>query len=389
MFKLNIERETRARPPRTRVSHPGFGPARSGFPSRSRTAVAALALLALTGCSSIGPGTVERDRHSYSDSISESWKRQTLLNIVKLRYLDPPIFVDVGQIVSGYSLETGVTAGGSLPETAALGGNTFSFGGSARFTDRPTITYTPLTGNKFLRALMTPLPPESVFFTVQSGWPADSVLLATVASINGLRNQETTIEGVTPADPKFLRVVKLLRNLQRSGAVSMRVQQGAQQQQSSILTFRSKDVPPATLAECRELRELLRLDPDATEFSLVYGGTAANHQELAVLTRSLMHILTTMAAFVEVPAADVAQGRATPGMESAAPSEPGRSLVRIHSSTSRPDNAFVSVRYRDHWFWIDDRDLNSKRAFAFMLMLFTLSDTGDKEALPLITIPAQ
>src|SRR6266487_6475511 len=144
-----------------------------------------------TGCKSIGPGTVARDRFEYSSSISESWKRQTLLNIVKLRYLDPPIFVDVGQIVAGYSLETGLTAGGSLPETTAFGGNTATLGGSVRFTDRPTITYTPLTGNKFVKALMTPLPPDSVFFTVQSGYAADAVFFAAVGAMNGLKNQES------------------------------------------------------------------------------------------------------------------------------------------------------------------------------------------------------
>src|SRR6185369_8900927 len=131
--------------------------------------------LLLTGCHSIGPRTVPRDRFEYSGSISESWKRQTLLNIVKLRYMDPPTFVDVGQIVSGYTLETALNAGGNLSSAGAVQGNSLSAGAAARFTDRPTITYTPLTGAKFIRTLMTPLPPDSVLFTVQSGWPANAV----------------------------------------------------------------------------------------------------------------------------------------------------------------------------------------------------------------------
>ena len=348
--------------------------------------VATLAAGAAVGCRSLGPETIARDRYAYSDSLSESWKRQTLLNIVKLRYLDPPIFVDVGQIVAGYSLETGVSIAG---QAVGGGGDTATLGATGKFTDRPTITYTPLTGNHFVKALMTPLPPEAVFFTMQSGWPADSVMLAAVSSINGLKNQETSLAGATPPDARFLRVLALLRELQRSGAASFRVRVDAEKSKTSLLTFRAPDADPAAVERIRELRGLLRLDSEASEFALVLGGNASGDKELAVITRSLLHIMTTIAAQADVPAEDIAEGRATPGLTGPPDGDDAYALVRIHCSREKPADASVSVSYRRHWFWIDDRDLKSKRAFAFMLMLFTLSDTGEKEAPPLITIPAQ
>ena len=97
----------------------------------------------------------------------------------------------------------------------------------------------------------------------------------------------------------------------------------------------------------------------------------------------------TMAAQAEVPAADIQEGRATPGLQQGEDAAAPRSLVRIRCSKSKPADASVAVAYRNQWYWIDDRDLRSKRAFAFMLMLFTLADSGKGESLPLITIPAQ
>ena len=128
--------------------------------------------LASAGCASIGPSSVPRDRFQYVDEVARSWKEQMLLNIVKSRYVDPPVFLDVSQIVSGYTIQGTVTAGTDSDNTAISG---LSAGVSGVYTDRPTITYTPLTGAQFNREIMTPLPPSTVLFTMTSGWPVDLV----------------------------------------------------------------------------------------------------------------------------------------------------------------------------------------------------------------------
>ncbi len=46
--------------------------------------------------------------------------------------------------------------------------------------------------------------------------------------------------------------------------------------------------------------------------------------------------------------------------------------ISIRSSEGRPDDAYVAVAYHDKWFGIDDRDLRTKRAFATIMLLFTL-----------------
>jgi len=67
------------------------------------------AILVVAGCKSIGPAAIKRDRLHYSTAVSDSWKEQLLLNIVKTRYGDAPAFMEVVSVVSGYSLETGVS----------------------------------------------------------------------------------------------------------------------------------------------------------------------------------------------------------------------------------------------------------------------------------------
>ena len=64
-----------------------------------------LIVTGLSGCASIGPGTVTRDRFDYISAISESWKAQMLFNLVKIRYGDTPVFLDVASVIT----QTGVT----------------------------------------------------------------------------------------------------------------------------------------------------------------------------------------------------------------------------------------------------------------------------------------
>ena len=91
-----------------------------GLATRGLRPLAGLTLTALlSGCASIGSQTLPRDRFDYSSALTESWKYQTLLNVVKLRYMDTPIFVDVAQIVSAYQLETLFNVTGRSVPTAS------------------------------------------------------------------------------------------------------------------------------------------------------------------------------------------------------------------------------------------------------------------------------
>lgn len=63
--------------------------------------------------------------------------------------------------------------------------------------------------------------------------------------------------------------------------------------------------------------------------------------------------------------------------------------MHSYNPADKSENAFLSVRYRDDRFWIDNRDLKSKRNFALLRFLFSLADTGEKKPLPLSRIPAQ
>jgi hypothetical protein len=133
----------------------------------------------LFGCHHIGRSTILEDRVPYSNALASPWKAQFLLNIVKLRYAETPIFVDVVQITGGYTLQSGGAATGSITPPISLvcpaARLRLILNYQAAFQDRPTISYSPQTGRQFIRNLTIPLPPSAVLYLMQAGYPIDLV----------------------------------------------------------------------------------------------------------------------------------------------------------------------------------------------------------------------
>jgi hypothetical protein len=347
----------------------------------------------ISGCGSIGPTTVYRDRFDYITAISESWKQQTLLNIVKLRYGDVPVFMEVGQVISGYELETTVSAGGTLGDNAwrTAGGALGTFvdlGASGRYLDRPTVTYTPLTGPDFVKTMMTPFPPGAIMFLIEAGWPVDILLQVSAQAINGLQNHRGGPNG-HPADPEFLEVVRLMKQIQASGGMGVKLHREKEQDDASILMFQTRRLTPEIAQDVAEVKRLLRLNPEATDIRITYGSDSQGDQEIALHTRSGYQVLIELASLVAVPPEHVAEHR-TYGLGPTIPKETSglSEVVVIQSGAERPSDSFAQVKYRGHWYWVDDRDFLTKRVFTFMTVLFTLSETGQKIQQPILTIRA-
>jgi hypothetical protein len=348
--------------------------------------------LGLVACRSIGPATVPRDRIDYLGSLGNSWKQQTLLNIVKLRYGDVPTFLEVSQVIAGYQLQTTVAGGLTAGNASAATIGPFVVSGTAAvgdtYTDRPTVIYAPLTGVDFLKQLMTPIPPGAVLFMLQSGYSAKVILPLILDSINGVNNESR--RGMRrAADPRFTRLVELLTELQLSGSVQTRIDRPKEGGETDLIIF-GPSQDPESEAKRQEIRGILGLKPTIRELRVYYGGFSGKDDEIDLMTRSMLQLLLELAATVQVPEADVATGRATPGLVATAPAgAPEKTPVTILSGESAPKDAAVAVEYRGRWFWIPDTDIRSKNTFGAVMLLFSISGTGPKTGAPVVTVPAQ
>ena len=309
-----------------------------------------------------------------------------LLNIIKLRYFDTPVFLDVASVISSYTLESQVSLSANIFPNAPANLNQ-GIGASGTYTEHPTVSYAPLTGERFVNSLLRPILPQAVFAMVQAGHPADYILRATVQAINGVYNSAASPPRARREDPAFGRVIEALRRIQQAGALDVRVET-REGKETTLISFR-ENVDPEVDNDISSVRKTLGIDPAFKELVLTYGSARRAGGEIALFTRSMLQILVELSTGVEVPEEDMREGRAVaiPASDSNLRTR-GPSLVRIRSGTEQLADAYAAVHYRSHWFWIDDRDLVSKRVFTFLMMFTSIAETGAVPQVPIITIPA-
>ena len=373
----------------------GPGPAKFGRrvdSNRVGRIVILLLCTALGGCFRLGPDRLNEDQLGYSRALSVAEKRQTLLNVLRLRYGDAPTFLDATQVISGYQLQRSVTGGFEVFPNAPI--STYLTGtGAAQLQESPTFTFQPVTGDRFAQGFLRPLAPADLLPLAQGGLPIDVLFRLAVQSVGPLQNSIALEQAGGKGSPAFFLLLHDLRRLQIAGLVSIRLEQTkvvgpdgkpAIGPERVYLELASTS-DPALVPVSDEAHRLLGLPLHSAEGEIVYGRSPRVPGQLALLTRSMLGVLAQLAFQAQVPDEDVARHRTVPtigevGVEN-------RPVVIIHFSDQRPPDPFASVEYQHRWFSIDSDDFDSKVAFTIVNILLALAQTSSSPG-TVITIPA-
>ena len=361
---------------------------------------AIISLLLLTGCTAQGPKNVTEDQFNYTEAIAESSTRQMLTNLVRLRYLRFPTFLSVSSVITNYTYkgDVGVQAQSGLNATPVEGaGSLIAGSANLAYSERPTITYTPLSGEAFTRRMVTPIPVEAISSLGQSGWPVDLLLLTTINRINKVENlsfspvpapgeieRKRQIRDNLESYQVFKRVVQILLIMFDEGIAEVQRDSGNPEDLDLVI---AKNISPLHQPLEVELRTKLGLDPTKTAFRITSRTTNLRSDEISIQTRSLLATMLFLSKGVDVPSADLTAGHVYPVLtESANPQE---SIVPLHVRTSQtpPDEAFVAAQHRGSWFYVDSSDKQSMRMFTLLMFLFELQAPAGGGGAPLITLP--
>lgn len=304
----------------------------------------------------------------YNDSAQNTLQREILLNIVRLRYSEPPFFVvhhtvaDHRNVLSKFShfVKSAVTGAATVPTGIE--------------------TYTELSQFHFSKQFMTPVEPEVIEKLVNHGWGVGQVFRIIVKRLGSHVNVESRsgpIPRFAPQFKDFLTLANLLQeaHLQRQVEVkaSTREKEG-EEGEAKVALAREKilqlSLPPST-DETDRLADFLKITKKKRTF---YQFNLAHNVEAGIYTRSLLECLQYLSLGVQVPPKDIeSQALIITRDNEGTPFDWAQvvgDLITIRWSKSHPGNAFIAVNHHGYWFYIDEMDLESKKTFSLLQCLF-------------------
>lgn len=383
-------------------------------------------LALLTGCTTFGARTIPRARYDYNTAIVRSWDEQLLLNLVRLKYRDTPLFLEVEQINTTYTrrFSAGADAGlGASKVSKILGGATKgrtdseSFGSELGliFEERPTITYTPLQGKKFAQQLLTPIGHDKILILSQSGWSIERVFKLCVQRMNGLHNSPSAsgpTPGHAPVYEDFYSAVEALRVLQKElrlelarldvgdgelnpVAFIITIDAGVSQQALDALGVANNLLvlginPPRSMTEVASflgdsgmVQIITPVQSDLEDSAIRLAGESRKivTKPLYLTQRSLLGVLHFLSNGVKVPVkhSNIAKPLVTVTKQADGAlfdwnAEVMDDVMKIRNTSEieEREQAFVSVSYRGVRFYIADSDLESKSTFGLLSNLVSL-----------------
>jgi hypothetical protein len=412
--------------------------------ARSNIVICSLvAMSILQACSTVGPKLYQASFNDYSDAISRTSDGQMLGNLVRMRYYESPVFLQVASVSTSFSLSVNAGASATINAGAAdsYGANV---GGSV--SETPTITFSMPESGKYYGRLLAPLSSKQVTSLVLAGFDSELVLQTAVRGMNGLKNASTNLDASpeeSSAHGRFLEAVALIEKLRSKGIVDLELG-GKQTDWSSpvpmnvdalgdlsrvfLLATASNAVannveivaypdgkwqthvyekamalrfsPDSNNSpDARRLKELLGLKVDHYNFSIVEAemvnaekprgilglppgalDPSTIWEEIGMRGRSMLEIMQVAAKEVQVPTRDISRGAASDNQTVDA------DWLVIKSSDSEP-TSHLRISHRGHWFYIDDSDLQSRETFAMLTALFAVVGGTVPGAAPVMTIP--
>lgn len=390
------------------------------------SAAAILLLTYLAGCAPVGPSLTRDLSVAYNEAVQEGGQRELMLNIVRLRYTDTPEFLEISNIATEMRIERSLGVGA---EFGTVEGQTQSLGtasASIGYSESPIVTFTPRTDEKFTQQLVAPVSLDSLYLLIRYGWSIERVLLLTAEEINGLQNatsRESQSTDPSSGQREFGELCAALRTLTddrmlkleqytswepvsesipaeglaasdllqaEAGGYRLAVHGDPARLELSHAVKRYRLTLRPTASETNEwatLQRLAGLGEGQTLFPLELASPDAAERggSFSVETRSVLGVLAYLSHGVTVPPLHLEQGLAEP--ESNARELAGR-LLKVHSSPTRPESAWLAIPYRDQWFYVDESDLNSRRTLGLLNSLMRLEiDAGASQNVPLLTLP--